>query len=127
MQSQPIHLDRWRKRVHLMHDLQALHNFDEFHAHLRTDDWNVMGSKKTSGTRLVDVIHQPRYRFGGARALATYSPVGCRDQVRDLGGSELSWQDLDASNRLPIYENGLVVCAVFYHLTLIRRNRFGTD
>src|ERR1035438_3845831 len=38
MQSQSIYLDGCRKRVHLVHDFKALHNFDQLHPHIRTDD-----------------------------------------------------------------------------------------
>ena len=59
MQSQSIYIDRWRKRIHLLHGLKAFHNFDQLNADIRTDDWNVMGSKETASALCVDVIHVP--------------------------------------------------------------------
>src|ERR1039458_366507 len=118
MQRQSINFDGWRKRINRLHDFKALHDFDDLNAHVRIDNRNMMSGKETSSTSLVDVIHQPRYGLDGARALATYSAVGCCDQVRYLGGIELSWQDLDSSNRLAIHQNGLVVFAVFHRNVL---------
>ena len=60
MQSQSIYIDRWRKRIHLLHDFKTLHNFDELNADIRADDWNVVRSKEISSAFGVDVIHQPR-------------------------------------------------------------------
>jgi hypothetical protein len=65
VQGQSIYIDRWRKRIHLLHGLKAFHNFDQLNADIRTDDWNVMGSKETASALCVDVIHQSRTGLPG--------------------------------------------------------------
>ena len=65
MQSQSIYIDRWRKRIHLLHDFKTLHNFDELDAHIGTDDWNVVRCKEISSACLVDIVHQPRNGLPG--------------------------------------------------------------
>src|ERR1035441_10267790 len=58
MQRQSVNIDRWRKRVHLLHGFKAFHNFDQLNADIRTDDWNVVCSEEISSTFRVKVIHQ---------------------------------------------------------------------
>src|ERR1035438_10126499 len=68
MQGQTIYVHGWRKGVHPMHDLEALHDLHQLDDHVRTDDGNVVGGKKTSRTGLVDVIYQTGNCLGGSSA-----------------------------------------------------------
>lgn len=70
MQGKTIHLDSGRERVHPLHDFETLDNFDQLNAHVRTDNWTVMGSKKASRASLVDVVQQARNCLGGSKAAA---------------------------------------------------------
>src|ERR1035441_9477576 len=68
MQGKPVHLDGGRKGVNAVHDFEALHYFDQLDSHVRPNDWDVMGSKKTSRARLVDIIYQAGNGLDGSRA-----------------------------------------------------------